>query len=221
MLPLDNAPFDRIFGDERPGIDGRRRYVYYPFGGPVTEEAAVNVRNRPHRITAEIEVPDGGAEGILLAQGSALGGYVFFVLGGRLLYVHNYVGLEEHRHLVVDPADTRTAHGRRSGSTRPASTRVAGPCSSTATSVGVGDIPRFTPTRFSITDAGLSCGYDWAMPVVDDYRAPFRFTGGLHRVIVDVDGEPFVDAEAEADLALARADNARRRSLLLGSKKVA
>ena len=68
--------------------------------------------------------------------------------------------------------------------------------------VGVGDIPRFTPTRFSITDAGLSCGYDWAMPVVDDYRAPFRFTGGLHRVIVDVDGEPFVDAESEADLAL-------------------
>ena len=59
-----------------------------------------------------------------------------------------------------------------------------------------------TPTRFSITDAGLSCGYDWAMPVVDDYRAPFRFPGGLHRVIVDVDGEPFVDAEAEADLAL-------------------
>jgi hypothetical protein len=40
------------------------------------------------------------------------------------------------------------------------------------------------------------------MPVVDDYEAPFPFTGELHRVIVDVDGEPFVDVEAEADLAL-------------------
>jgi hypothetical protein len=40
------------------------------------------------------------------------------------------------------------------------------------------------------------------MPVVDDYIAPFRFTGRLHRVIVDVSGEPFVDDAAEADLAL-------------------
>src|SRR5438876_1127639 len=84
VLPLDNSPFDRIFGDDRPGIDGRRRYVYYPFAGPVTEEAAVNVRNRSHRITAEVEVPQGGAEGILLAQGTVLGVYVLFVLGGQL-----------------------------------------------------------------------------------------------------------------------------------------
>ncbi len=68
--------------------------------------------------------------------------------------------------------------------------------------VGAGDIPRFTPTRFSITDDGLTCGYALGMPVVDDYRPPFRFTGRLHRVIVEVDGDPFVDPEAEADLAL-------------------
>ena len=68
--------------------------------------------------------------------------------------------------------------------------------------VAAGDIPRFTPTRFSITDAGLCCGYHLGMPVMDDYRSPFRFTGQLHRVIVDVDGEPFVDAAAEADVAL-------------------
>jgi arylsulfatase len=68
--------------------------------------------------------------------------------------------------------------------------------------VGAGDIPRFTPTRFSITDDGLTCGYDLGMPVVDDYQAPFRFTGELHRVTVEVDGAPFVDPEAEADLSL-------------------
>jgi arylsulfatase len=201
VLPLDNSPFDRIFGDDRPGIDGRRRYVYYPFAGPVTEEAAVNVRNRSHRITAEVEVPEGGAEGILLAQGSVLGGYVFFVLGGRLQYVHNFVGLEEHRitssteltpgpHTVAFRFDKTGEHQGR------------GTLLVDGDEVGTGDIPRFTPARFSITDAGLSCGYDWAMPVVDDYRAPFRFTGRLHRVVVDVDGQPFVDAEAEADLAL-------------------
>jgi hypothetical protein len=40
------------------------------------------------------------------------------------------------------------------------------------------------------------------MPVVDEYRPPFRFTGYLHRVVVDVAGEPFVDERAEAEQAL-------------------
>jgi hypothetical protein len=201
VLPLDNAPFERIFGEARPGIDGRRRYVYYPFAGPVPEEAAVNVRNRSHRITAEVEVPGGGAEGILLAQGSALGGYALFVLDGRLYYVHNFVGLEVHRITSSTdlPAGRHTLGFRfdKTGEHQGRGTLLVD-----GDEVGAGDIPRFTPSRFSITDAGLSCGYDFAMPVVDDYRAPFRFTGRLHRVIVDVDGEPFVDAEAEADLAL-------------------
>jgi arylsulfatase len=175
--------------------------VYYPFAGPVTEEAAVNVRNRSHRITAEVEIPERGAEGVLLAQGSILGGYVLFVLGGRLQYVHNFVGLEEHRltssvevapgpHVLEFRFDKTDEHQGR------------GSLLVDDEAVAAGEIPRFTPTRFSITDAGLCCGYHLGIPVVDDYRSPFRFTGRLHRVIVDVDGQPFVDAAAEADLAL-------------------
>ncbi len=202
VLPLDNAPFDRIFGDERPGIDGRHRYVYYPFAGPVTEEAAVNVRNRSHRITAEIDVPDDGAEGILLAQGSVLGGYVFFVLGGRLQYVHNYVGLEEHRISSSTELTPGRAHAWRSGSTRPASTRAAAPCSSTAT--------RWARATSPASRRRASRSPTPACPAATTGRCRSSTTTGprsasparLHRVIVDVDGEPFVDAEAEADLAL-------------------
>src|SRR5262249_322365 len=97
VLPLDNAPFERLFGEERPAHDARKRYVYYPFAGPVTEEAAVNVRNRSHRITADVEIPAGDAQGILLAHGSILGGYVLYVRHRLLHYAHNFVGLEEHR----------------------------------------------------------------------------------------------------------------------------
>src|SRR5262249_34404869 len=151
VLPLDNAPFDRVFGEDRPGHDGRRRYTYYPFAGPVTEEAAVNVRNRSHRISAEVEIPEGGAEGILLAQGSILGGYVFFVRGGRLHYVHNFVGLEEHR--LTSAADLTP--GRHTLEFRFDKTdEHQGRCRLLVDgeAVAVGDIPRFTPTRFSITD---------------------------------------------------------------------
>jgi arylsulfatase len=201
VLPLDNAPFDAIFGEERPAHGARQRYVYYPFAGPVTEEAAVNVRNRSHRIIAEVEIPAGGAQGILLAQGSILGGYALFVRDGLLHYAHSFVGLEAHRvtattelapgaHTLVFRFDKTGEHQGR------------GTLLVDGDEVGAGDIPRFTPTRFSITDDGLTCGYDLGMPVVDDYQAPFPFTGVLDRVTVEVDGGPFVDPEAEADLSL-------------------
>jgi arylsulfatase A-like enzyme len=201
VLPLDNSPFDRVFGEERPEHAARRRYVYYPLAGPVPEEAAVNVRNRSHRITAEVDVPEGGAEGILLAQGSALGGYVLFVLDGRLHYAHNFVGFEQHR-LTSAVELTPGAHKLQFRFDKTGEHQGHGSLVVDGETLATGDIPRFTPTRFSITDDGLTCGYDLGMPVVDDYQAPFRFTGRLHRVIVDVDGQPFTDPAAEADLAL-------------------
>ena len=63
-------------------------------------------------------------------------------------------------------------------------------------------IPRFTPTRWSICGDGLTCGYSMALPVIDEYRSPFRFTGGLERVVVEVDGERAVDPMAEAQQSL-------------------
>jgi arylsulfatase A-like enzyme len=201
VLPLDNAPFTHLFEEERPEHAPRRRYVYYPFGGPVTEEAAVNVRNRSHTITAEVSIAESGAEGMLLAQGSIFGGYAFFLRDNRLHYVHNFVGLEVHRvtaDVDVSPGDHTLAFrfaktGEHAGT---------GTLLIDGASVGETAIPRFTPTRFSITGEGLCCGYDIGMPVVDDYRPPFRFTGELRRVVVEVEGEPFVDPEAEADLSL-------------------
>ncbi len=201
VLPLDSAPFDNLFGEDRPRHPPRRRYTYYPHGGPVTEEAAVNVRNRSHTIAAEVSVPAGGAEGILLAQGSILGGYALFVRDGRLHYVHNFVGLEVHR--VSSTVEMPT--GDHVLAVRFTKTdEHAGKATLLVDGEPVGEtvIPRFTPTRFSITGEGLCCGFDTGMPVVDDYRPPFRFTGTLHRVVVDVSGEPFVDPRAEAELSV-------------------
>ena len=54
-------------------------YVFYPGGAPQFEYTAVNVKNRSHTITAEVEIPDGGAEGVLLAHGSWFAGYSLYV----------------------------------------------------------------------------------------------------------------------------------------------
>ena len=72
------------------------RYTFYPGTQSVPGLAARNVLNRPHSITAEVEIPAGGAEGVLLSQGSTTGGYCFYVKGDKLHYAQNYVGRPLH-----------------------------------------------------------------------------------------------------------------------------
>ena len=58
--------------------------------------------------------------------------------------------------------------------------------------------------RFSFTGNGLTCGRSEGEPPCKDYRSPFPFSGTLHRVTVEVDGEPWLDPETEAEDALRR-----------------
>jgi hypothetical protein len=58
--------------------------------------------------------------------------------------------------------------------------------------------------RFSLTGAGLTCGYGDGLPVTRRYAGTFPFSAVIHRVVVDVDGDGFVDPEADAAFAIAR-----------------
>ena len=69
--------------------------------------------------------------------------------------------------------------------------------------MGEGDIPLFTPARFSITGAGLTCGYDVGPAISPEYEAPFPFAGEIRRAYVDVSGRPYRDVEAELAAILA------------------
>jgi arylsulfatase len=202
VLPLDNRALSELVLERPSQVPERSRYVYYPGTTPVPEVAAVNVRNRSHTITAEVEIPAPGAEGVLIAQGSLLGGWAFYVKDSRPHYVHNFVGLEEHRvtsELSVPPGiHTLVYRFERTGEHRGRGTLLVD-----GAVVGEGDIPRFTPTRFSLTGAGLACGRSPSdLPVVDDWRPPFAFTGRIERVVVEVEGPPFRDPEGEARVAI-------------------
>jgi arylsulfatase len=188
---------------ERPSeVPAHGRYVYYPGMTAVPEAAAANLRNRSHTVTATVVIAPAGAEGVLAAQGSLLGGWAFYLQRGRLHYVHNLVGLEMHR----VAADSELPPGAHTLAFRFA--RTGEHCGTVTllvdgAAVGSGEVPRFTPTRFSLTGAGLSCGRGNALAVSDDYDGPFPFTGQLERVVVEVEGAPFVDPEGEAAVAIA------------------
>src|SRR5205807_3695988 len=88
VLPLDNRPFSAFVFERPPTIPERPQYVYRPGGAAVPEAVAANVRNRSHDVTAHVTISDdGAAEGVLIAQGSVLGGWSLYVLDGRLHYL--------------------------------------------------------------------------------------------------------------------------------------
>ena len=92
VMPVDGSGLLRLMAEKPLIALPRDRYTYLPNTQSVPNFAAPKVLNRPHSITADVEIPAEGAEGVLLSQGTAAGGYSFYVKDGKLRYVHNYVG---------------------------------------------------------------------------------------------------------------------------------
>jgi arylsulfatase len=204
VLPLDSRMQLRM-GERKPGTvpTGNRR-VFYPGGAPQFEYTAVNVKDRSHTIAAEVEIPDHGAEGVLLAHGSWFAGYSLYVKSGRLVYVHNCMGLAEYRieSTTMVPSGRHTLAFRF---TRTGAHRGIGTLLIDGTAVGEGEIPRTVPHVIETSGEGLCCGYDSGLPVTPDYQAPFRFTGRIEQVVVELE-DASVKPDPEARLRNALTD---------------
>jgi arylsulfatase len=150
-MPVDAAAPARLVAEKPLVALPRDSYTYRPGTQSIPFFAAPRVLNRPHSITADVEIPAEGAEGVLLSQGTAAGGYALFVRDGKLRYVHNYVG----RAVYGVESDTVLAPGKHTlrfefeptgqpdmahGKARPASS------SSTSTAPSPGTRRRPSPT---------------------------------------------------------------------------
>ena len=209
VMPVDGSGLTRMIG-EKPLLGAPRdSYVYYPGTQSLPYFAAPKVLNRPHSITADVEIPAHGAEGVLLCQGSAAGGYTLFIQDDKLHYVHNYVARQYFRVVSNDPIPTGThtlrfefeptgemdlATGK--GSPGRLQLYVDG------TLVGENDAPFTTPAMFN--PGSLTCGANPGSPIIPDYAGPFAFSGTIHQVTVDVSGELIEDSETQMRVAMAR-----------------
>jgi len=210
VLPVDGRGQQRI-ADERPvlAVD-RTRYTYYPGTQPVPANVAAKVLNRSHSITADVEIPEGGAEGVLASAGGVDGGYTFYVQDGSLRYAYSYVGreiyrLQSHDGLVPGHHTLRyefeatgepdLAHGKGAPG--------QGQLYIDDQLVGQIELPVTIPISLGL-GGGISCGEDPGAPVIPDYQPPYAFTGTLHRVIVDVSGDVIRDEAAEMRAVMAR-----------------
>ncbi len=184
VLPLDNRVLHTLVNPKPDRRAPRLSTTYYPGGSPVPETVAANVKNRGHVIDVDVTIPAGEpAEGVLLAQGSVLGGFSLHLRGGRLRYVHNLYGKERHVVAATQPLEAgphRLAfrfERQEDGGGR-AVLEVDGVVA------GAGPIPSFTVAAFSATGAGLTCGYEVGPAVGDDYEAPFPCTATIHSAVV-------------------------------------
>ena len=209
VMPVDGSGLAR-FASEKPLIAAPRdSFVYYPDTQSVPFFAGARVLNRPHSITADVEIPEQGAEGVLLAQGTAAGGFTLYVKDRRLHYTHNWVG-RELQHLTSDVELEPGRHELRyefepHGQPDPAKGHgMPGRFQLYIDGNLVGDMDVAYTTPFAFNPGALTCGADPGSAVTDDYKAPNRFTGTLHTVTVDLSGELITDPEAELKLHMAR-----------------
>jgi arylsulfatase len=98
VLPMDDRVFERLDGAlvGRPDLMGSRTSVTLAEGMTgMMESVFLNVKNRSKSITAEVEVPQGGANGTILAQGGRFGGWSLYVKDGVPAYEYNFLGLQQ------------------------------------------------------------------------------------------------------------------------------
>src|SRR4051794_36367896 len=209
VMPIDGSGLARMMAEKPLIALPRDSYTYVPNTQSVPNFAAPRVLNRPHSITADVEIPAGGAEGVLLSQGTAAGGYSFFVQNGKLRYVHNYVG----RKLLSVESEDEVPPGKHelrfefepTGQPDLANGKGApGRLQLYVDGRLVGNAEADVTTPFMFNPGSLTCGANPGSPVTSDYDGPFTFTGTLNGVTLDVSGELIHDHEAELRAHLAR-----------------
>ena len=164
----------------------RTKFTYYANASRLSETAAPNTKNRSHRITAVIEMPAKGGEGVIVAEGGKSAGFSLYVQGGKLVYHYNW--FERERTNLVSNAplpagkSTVTAEFAYDGGGLGKGGEVV--IGINGKEVGRKRVENTVAGRFGIDTFGV--GSDTGSPVTDTYKPPFPFTGKIERVDIEM-----------------------------------
>ena len=193
VLPIDDRTVERVNPAlaGRPDLLGdRKSLTLYDGMNGMLENTFINVKNQSKTITAEVEIPKGGANGVILAQGGRFGGWSLYMKDGKPTYTYNFLGLERYTVLAEStlPAGSATIKldfvydGDGLGKGGQANISVNGE------TVAKGRIEKTQPLIFS-ADETADVGLDNQTPVAEGIgigRDETRFTGKIRKVIVEV-----------------------------------
>ena len=196
VYPLDDRGAGRLVTPKpTPSDPSRTRFTFYTGAVRLAETASPNTKNKSHSISAEIELPNGGADGVILAVGGMSAGFALYVQDGRLVYHYNW--FEEDRTTISSteklPSGRSTVRFEFAYDGGGFGKGGVGSLFFGDRKVGKGRIEKTVAGRFGIDTFGI--GLDTGSPVSNSYKPPFAFGGTIRRVDI-VLGE---DALSEAD----------------------
>jgi arylsulfatase len=213
VLPLDDRRVERFNSDlaGRPTLIPGTSQLLFGGMGRLAENVVLNVKNKSHSVTAQLEVPQGGAEGVIISQGGAFAGWSLYVKSGRPKYCYNLFGLQR---FYVDGATEIPpgAHQVRMEFAYDGGGLAKGGTVSLyvdGEKTGEGRVEGTVPMAFS-ADETCDLGSDTASPVSDDYTAAgSHFTGTVEWVQLDIDEaaedvDHLISPEERLQIAMAR-----------------
>jgi hypothetical protein len=212
VLPLDDRGIERANPElaGRPTLIKGNRQLLFGGMGRLSENSVVNIKNKSHAVTAEIVVPDAGAEGVIVAQGGSIGGWSLYAKDGRPRYCYNLLGI---RRFYVDgdreiPAGTHQVRaefaydGGGLGKGGHVTLFVDGD------KAGEGRVDATAAMIFAADDT-CDVGKEGGALVTDDYPEPNTFSGEVSWVEIALgddaeDADHFIAAEERVQIAIAR-----------------
>ena len=190
VFPLDDRRSERfdaaIAG--RPDLMGTRHSLtLYEGMSGIAENAFLNVKGRSYSVTADVDLPAAGANGVIIAQAGRFGGWSLYMKGGRVHHVYNYGGLER----TTASSPTALPPGKHTfrydfvyDGGKPGAGGVSR-LSVNGKQVAEARVPKTMPYAYS-GDEGVDIGMDNETPVTEEYKqGNNRFTGKILKVTIE------------------------------------
>jgi arylsulfatase A-like enzyme len=211
VLPLDDRSIERANPETagRPTLIHGNSQLFFPGMGRLSENSVVNIKNKSFSVTAEVEVPADGAQGVIIAQGGRFGGWAVYAKDGRAKFVYNVLGIQEFAVEATEPIPAGMHQVRVEFAYDGGGLAKGGDVTlyHDGTGVGRGRVEVTQPMVFS-ADETTDIGYESGTTVTADYTPQSsRFTGRIHWVQIDLgtdDHDHFIDPEERLRIAMAR-----------------
>jgi arylsulfatase len=211
VLPLDDRGIERAVPEiaGRPTLIQGDSQLLFAGMGRLSENSVVNIKNKSWSVSAELDVPEAGAEGVIIAQGGRFGGWTLYTKTGKAKFVYNVLGIHEFpiEASEVIPAGThqvRMEFAYAGGGLAKGGTVTL---YYDGNKVGEGQVPFTQPMIFS-ADETTDVGYESGSSVSSDYTAESsRFTGKIKWVQIDLgkdDHDHFIDPDERLKIVMAR-----------------
>ena len=188
VFPLDDRLAGRLDVSLRPSwTSSRNKFIFYEGMTHLPEGTAPNVKNKSHTITVDVEIPDKGAEGVLLAMGGGTGGYALYIKDNKFTYYYDFFGFADYKvestKLPTGKVELQMDFKYDGGGAAKGGTVTL---SVNGKKAGEGRVEKTIPGRYSMDT--FDVGMDLNAPVVRDgiYKTPYKFTGTIDKVTIEL-----------------------------------